>query len=367
MKSITPRSRLVLNCSVFSFVALFIFIPLQAQADVGPLSREQAHLAVWKIHNVQPGERWGDRPHNRGTTVQVESRLFITNAHVLRGLSSRGATLSELRLSQRGSRDLTVKRVISISEVYDLALFETHEEGHGYLRLADNAGFDQLTRLAGLGHVNGVYRELAQRGVPSYEDSFSYLVAIAVSTEFGKEDGFLAGTSGGPIVNANGEIVGVMTQSSYNIAMAVRVERLNNFLGGDEAVACGGLNDLQPCLLEAWRGLEKRTEDHDSMSVIARFQLWHHRKEMEQGHEFMSLLEVAADAGFAPARHDFAQFQYEQGDSGRYKWMKLASDQELPQAQYRAGYCEYRGYGVEKDVVSGKRLMRRAFRQGFDP
>ena len=105
---------------------------LQGQGQAADSGRpvrivEEAHRAVWQIHNVKPGETFGKRKdHSRGTAFAIGPSNFITNIHVLLGLLKRDNALAAMALLQDGNlAKLKVKQVLAINVAHDLALIET--------------------------------------------------------------------------------------------------------------------------------------------------------------------------------------------------------------------------------------------------
>ena len=88
---------------------------------------DEAHRAVWKIHNVKPGETFGKRKdHSRGTAFAIAPSNFITNVHVLLGLLERDGALAATSLLQDGNpAKLKLKQVLAVNVAHDLALLET--------------------------------------------------------------------------------------------------------------------------------------------------------------------------------------------------------------------------------------------------
>lgn len=329
-------------------VALLLSLPLSAGVIEGGIvqSLDRAHLAVWKIHNIQPGESFGDKStHSRGTAFAIRPDLFVTNAHVIRDF--RGTPLHQIRLSQKGTyRQLTVNRVRSLSYVYDLALIKTNEQVEDYLGGGDNSSPSQLNQLTLMGYPKGVFHEINQISETSYTDIFSYHFIIVVDKKFGNKSDLLSGSSGGPILNRWGQLVGVTVEAEFNIASGIKLERLRDFLNGEERVRCYRYYRLSPCLRKGWKHLERRALDGNT---IAQYQIWHYLTDEQKKNPFMAAayLRPAADKGFAPAQykmtlHCMKKRNTESPFPDCHKWIAEAAKEGEPSAIYFMGYYEYK-------------------------
>ena len=354
-------------------VVVLLSLPLSAGADEHGIiqSLDRAHLAVWKIHNIQPGEDFGDKStHSRGTAFAIRPDLFVTNAHVIRDF--RGTPLHQIRLSQKGThRQLTVNRVLTFSYTYDLALIRTNEQVEDYLGGADNSNPSQLNQLTGIGYPKGVFHEINQISETSYNDLFSYNFVIVVDKKFGHKNDLLSGSSGGPILNRWGQLVGVMVAAEFNIAFGIKLERLKDFLKGEERVRCSRHYRLSPCLRKGWEHLEQRAW---AGNTVAQYQYWEYLtdEQKENSHQAAALLQQAAEKGFAAAQykmtlHCMKKRNMESPFPDCHKWVEEAAKQGEPASQYFMGYYEYKenmgSYWLKKTadlgIVPAERVLGR--------
>lgn len=349
----------------FLVVAL-LNLPLSAGADEHGMvqSLDRAHLAVWKIHNIQPGEAFGDRStHNRGTAFAIKPDLFVTNAHVLRGMGR--TPLHQIRLSQKGNhRQLTVRKVRRLSYVYDLALIRTHEQVGDYLGGAPNSSPSQLNQLTLIGYPKGVFHEINQISETSYNDIFSYIFVIVVDKKFGRKNDALAGSSGGPILNRRGQLVGIAVAAEYNIASGIKLERLKDFLQGEERVLCYQHYRLSPCLRKGWEHLEQRAREGNT---IAQYQYWDYLtdEQRENSHQATTYIQQAAEKGFAPAQyftsmHCMKKRNMKSPFPDCHKWVEEAAKRGEPSAIYFMGY-----YKHQENM--GSYWLRKALELGVAP
>lgn len=250
------------NILVALLIALHLVMPVQAEeqadggqplltdivrrpatvSDGGPVrSAAQAHRAVWRIHNLRPGETFGDREgHYEGTAFAVGPRDFITALHVLLGLLEGADNLGSVTLLQEESHaELRVHRVLAINVAHDLAYLETREPVADYLNPVYKDGlpleaYEETGRLGvGLTLVGyleeSLVRQKASKGI-LYEDVYAY----AFATDYPN----LHGLSGSPVVNADGQVVGVAVSAQDNIVEAMKIGYVAQLLSRENGVTC---------------------------------------------------------------------------------------------------------------------------------
>lgn len=344
-------------------VAVLLILPLSAGVIEGGVvqSLDRAHLAVWKIHNIQPGEDFGDRSsHYRGTAFAIQPNHFITNAHIFRGM--RGTPLHQIRLSQEQTpRRLTVDKVLTFSNVYDLAVIQTNEEVGEYLGGAANSSPSQLNQLTLMGYPKGVFHEINQINETPYSDILSYNFVIVVDKKFGRNNDSLSGSSGGPILNRRGQVVGVMVEGEFNVAVGITIERLRDFLKGEEIVRCSQFHRVSSCLRKGWKHLEQQAREG---KTVAQYQYWYYLTDEQKKHSYQAAtyLQQAAENGFAPAQYQMTLHCMKKRNTKNpfpdcHKWVEEAARQGDPSAQYFMGYYEYkenrRSYWLKKAADQG--------------
>ncbi len=327
-------------------ICVFVFAILathtSAQGD-DFLPLERADEAVWKIHNVRLGTE-GEN-HSYGTSFAIGPNLFVTNGHVLTGYL-REASLTKLVLSRPGCPvQLKIDRVLALSKIYDLALFETTGSLTGYLDVADNAShLSQLTGLSLIGYLGGTLQTAEQTGRVVHQDTWSYGIPFDL-----RDLRDLRGASGGPVVDAHGKVVGVQSGGTLNFGHVVKPNHIKSLAlaltrsgQGTFFVDCTRFSRIDDCGDEAFRATYfSALEDNN---VDAHFRLW---------------------------------LSYTGGPSKRRAWLESAADGGLVKAQYSLAYDLYREY--KEGVSQGDRkhvhhlweraydLMEQAALKGYAP
>ena len=323
----------VLACSIVAGLLCSIQLPLHASDDAqsGYLPLAAAHRAVWKIHNIRPGESIEDKDYyDEGTTFAIGPRLFVTNHHVLKGVLNY-THLADVRIVQEGRpAALRIDRVLILSQVYDLALFETKETVNGYLGLADDVFKDRLHNLTLLGYPDGTFRNMKQKASVTYEDAVSYGIATHLEDH--------RGASGGPVLNASGEVIAVLANASKTIALPMKLKYVKNlvlsyYLNEQTGFTdCAPYDDARRCFKES----------------------------------FGQLMTIAQE-GNPWAQYELSRL-YERNETGTgIDWLKKAANSGFPRALRPYAVLLLYGRGVDKDEDLALRLMRESASKNYAP
>lgn len=344
-----------------------------AVSDDGPVrSAAQAHRAVWRIHNLGPGETFGDREgHYEGSAFAIGPRHFITALHVLLGVLEGADNLGSLTLLQEGNpAELRVNRVLAVNVAHDLAYLETRHPVIDYLNLVYQErspleAYEDAGRLgAGLtlvGYLEGsLVRQEASKGI-IYEDVYAY----AFATDYPG----LHGLSGSPVVNANGQVVGVAVSAQDNIVEAMKISYVAQLLSGEKGVTCSELPSLESCLAEGVRTVKAMANQGDVLSLYA---MGSEHGEMEEIDPTFVLsvkaLYAAAKKGLPAAEYEIALYFQSMGRrKASFEWLESSAMKGNPQAVYFLGRAYLAGWGTEKDETLGNTWLEKSRKQGYEP
>ena len=274
---------------------------------------KQAQQAVWLISG-----------HTFGTAFFISPRRVITNWHVISGQD-----MDTLSLQQEGDeRELSIKRLISVSVLHDLALLETKEDSTHYLTVREDIVSDE--------------EKLFLLGYPG--QAFKYTLKTSPLKNFNNDDIFtyfhvnrtnINGNSGGPVLDANSKVVGVAQGGNDNLVRVIKGSILRQFIAGDMGIGlnCGELAE-QACIEKEINNLQ---EQAIGGSQIAQYQL---------------------------ARMYYYGEGVQKDFHSALKWSRLAAEQGHASAQYNLGVMYYKGEGVQKDFHSALKWSRLAAEQG---
>ena len=328
----------------------------QGSADV-TLPLDQAHKAVWELHNLRPGEVF--RPsseHSRGTALAWHHRYLVTNFHVLKNALDRGNLLESVTLSRAG-RDVKIKRVVAVNVAYDFALLEAAEELDGYLGFSVEA-LSITNQLTFVGYLSGSLTKEHADNEYMYEDDFQH----GVVTRFRR----LKGLSGGGILNSDGLIVGLIHSAEVNILYAVKSALVVEFLSRNSGTSCDEARSMNHCFSEGAKETKRMADAGDAMASFKLGSRINNIRLINPGAGHVNYLIASARSGYAFAEFELAaSYAKDKRQRLSFLWYEKASESDHLPSIFQLGLCYYDGWGVEKNRTKGLRLIRDAAHRGF--
>ena len=329
-------------------------------AGLGPLRAQPGspavYAAVWQVYNATAS----------GTAFAIGSpkrNRFVTNAHVIVDLFK--AKGGEISLLQKGSKyALTFHRLVAVSTTYDLAVFETKKSVRHRLRFAEAFDKDKAENLYVVGYPESSFAVLRQTANIAYEDGFSY--TFAVNSMGHPKHGF-KGLSGGPVLNARGEVVMVQHWADGNLLSGIKGGLARRLAAGDErvGVVCSVRERARRCLA---RAIERTTLSglrHDSAAQF----LLGAGMFIKSGELARVWLLKAAGNGSARAQEELGLDYGKRGDlkAARY-WLEKAANSNRPVAIYYLGYIYFnpQGQDIAQDDNKAFALFLRSARSGYN-
>ncbi len=243
-----------------------------AAASSGSLTAEQlfAHaspsVVMVEVRDVQM------RPVSQGTGFFISSDgLLVTNFHVIEG-----AAFASVRTAD--GQTLFVEGVVAKDEKADLALLKVRAAGRAVLRLAGGAAPRVGTRVFAIGNPQGLTNTLSEGLVSGHRDQIGGLLAGnagAGPAVIQTSAAISPGSSGGPLMTADGAVVGVTSAtlgSGQNLNFAVStavVRRLIDGRGRTEALASAAARPIDPADARAYAALFAALDDEQIRQAAA--------------------------------------------------------------------------------------------------
>lgn len=170
-----------------------------------------------------------------GIILTADGRI-LTNAHVISGATSIKVTLP--------SGDDVVATVVSSDTTADLALIQVTATGLTPAKLGDSDAIKVGSAVVAIGTPLGEYADSVTAGIISAKDR---TITVASDTGRGGQEmsGLLQtdaavnpGNSGGPLIDANGEVIGIVDatdQSGQGIGFAIPINAAKTFISHTQA------------------------------------------------------------------------------------------------------------------------------------
>ena len=314
---------------------------------------EQAQQAVWMISNDK----------SNGTAFFVSPRHVVTNWHIIHDQNR-----ASLSLQQEGNEQkLSIKRLVSVSVLHDLALLETEESSASHLTVRKDVASDKEELFfPGYPGGNGVLKYTLKAGpLKDFKDGlFIYFFAHWTP----RTPRTPRTPNGGPVLDANNRVVGVISRRTHNYIPMIKGSILREFIAGDIGLNCEGLT-LRACIKKEIDHLQEQAKRG---SQIAQYRLAIMYYYGEGGEKNLSSArkwyQQAAEQGYAPAQYSLGEIYFvgkggERNYSSARKWHLWAAEQGHAKAQYSMG-AYYFGKGGERNHSLARKWYQRAAEQG---
>ena len=326
----------------------------EVQAEISSSTEENVLHSVWKISNSS----------SEGTAFPIGSNRMFTNFHVLSGLLENGGSLEDIVLTQSvSSSEIKIQKVLKVSALYDLVLFETKETVPNYLELTDDL-LDPEEELSIVGYPKGVLTTIQKTGNLYQADSFSYFPVNTIN---------LPGTSGSPVLNTQGEVVGVAFYAIYNLLFFTKVSDIQKFLSEKELNLCSFFLYPVKCLEEEITNLREMAEQGSALAQFTLAEMYEEGLVTEVNEKLAfywgkKATEQGSDhAQFRLAKMYLKGIGTEVNDKLAFYWYKKASEQGFAPAQDMLAKMYLRGIGTEVNEKLTFYWSKKAAEQSYDP
>ena len=318
-----------------------------------------AHPSIWTIEYGRSG--------SKGTAFAVGPNTVVTNFHVIFPilLRSGGDITNNIFLHKGdGAPPLALKRLISISPRGDLALLEIEGRVSEWLNIEQTppSPEEPLYVLNGESHI------LSTGDTRCEEDYYCFFP----SNVFIKK-----GTSGSPVLSAQGGAAGVVFMSSSNILYMSKWDILKDFIAGGEGLFCNDLSAMD-CIDLSLKD-PFYNENHWGQYLVSeimqtRGDWFAHSGDPTSAKMFYEkafhFLSISAEAGFSLAQNVLAS-AYKEGKLApksaqmNVYWNRRAAQQGLSSSQLNFASALYKGVGVGQNKEEAILWYHRAALQGL--
>ena len=328
-------------------------IPKEESPAESVLQAEYIQESVWRMHNFI----------HTGTAFSIGPNLFVTNFHVLHGLLKKD-NLKSIILDQKASFSfLKVKRIVAVSAPYDLAFFETEQNVTSYLSIAENLP-QPNEELSILGYPMGWLKEMKNTG-KLIDNGYHYDVSINHS--------YLSGSSGSPVLDKEGQVVGVVFRATDNSSAVIKSKHLKGLIAGKIGLNCSDFINLTMCLKKEIENLKQIAGEGNAPAQYELAYIYRKGKVIEKDLELAFIwYKKSANQGYTPAQNGLAEMYYdgegvEKDLELAFSWMKKSAEQGDTPAQYRLANMYYYGEGTEKDLELAFAWAKKSAEQGYAP
>ena len=323
-----------------------------AHAKAGPSAKENVLHSVWKISNSSL----------RGTAFAIAPNQMITNFHILSSLLENEGSLEDIVLTQSvSSSQLQIQRVLKVSALYDLVLFETKETVSDYLKLDDDL-LDPEEELSIVGYPKDGLTTIQKTGNIFQEGSYSYFPMNAIG---------IGGASGSPVLNIQGEVVGAAYVAKSNLLIFTKAINIQKFLSGEESTLCSSSLLYVKCLEQEITNLRQMSEEGSAFVQYMLAFVFNKGIGTEINLDLaFEWSKKSAEQDFAPAQDRLA-YMYTEGIGTEvnldlaFYWYKKSAEQDFAPAQFMQAYMYTEGMGTEVNLDLAFYWSKRAAEQGL--
>ena len=180
----------------------------------------------------------------------------------------------------------------------------------------------------------------------------------------------LRGVIGSPVLNTQGEVVGVAYGRISNLLTFTKVSDIKKLLSGEESTLCSSSQLPVKCFEQEVKNLRQMSEEGSAFAQYILSGILLFVIEMDEELAF-KWLKKSADQGYAVAEYSLGYFHWkgigtERDKELAFKWLKKSADQGYALAEYSLGYVYLlKGIGTEIDEELALKWFKKSADQGF--
>ena len=370
----------IIYCIIFlcSTPSLAYEVPSQAQ------SASQASAIIKELHPSEKGA--SEKGFSASGFFINDSKTFVTNFHAVQyALTAKKSDplyfTRSLKIIHRG-KTYSVKRVKNLSVLYDLAVLEVDGYEGEFLKLSDKT---PSGRVYAMGFPKGQRGRKKQRRlvriIPSdvfYYPNQDILYSLSPHYTFYKAFNNLKGMSGGPVVNTDGGLVGIIQKSGGGYIGVIKTLFLKNLLEKDLSLTSNAI----PFIQDQVRSIFDASEKGDPViqqrlanllnNELFTINMLKKVKDLENKYDLKKFQGEEAELYLGKAaKQDHPEAMFRLGSvfgnarmpESSFKWMKKAAEAHHPYAQYMLYDAYKKGRGTLKSVDRAHYWLKKAAHQ----
>ncbi len=300
-----------------------------------------------------------DTPRRYATGFFINPNIFVTNFHAIDKIKN----LNEISLQKINRSSIKVKKILAVSAYADLAILRTNKKPAVFL--SEGLPPKDNEDLFILGHLNGndELRLMRKTGDIKLWSDLYYEMPVDFS-------GDASGMSGSPLLDSQGEFIGVVSKHVGNINSSIISNYLEKLLNGRVGTVCR--NKARACIEKEMKVVQNQVEDYLISDEFTSSITFFHA-------DLKNLIQDSEDIGlylFKGARQGNVDAQYNLGvvyDEGEgveqdHKqasyWYKKAAEQGDASAQHNLAVQYFYGNGVEESIEQTVYWFTKAAEQG---
>lgn len=315
---------------------------------------DNARRSVWKISSPSF--------YGSGTAFSVGPDLFVTNFHVMLELLQNDPSVKKIVLEQEGgTSQLTIKRIVKVSALYDLVLFETEENVASYLDISEDLPHSEK-ELFIFGYPKGEFQKLKKTS-KLVKDDHHYTFPVNIT--------YLNGASGSPVLDEEGQLVGILSYADTNMVSAIKSDYLEGLVTGDMGLNCFEFINLAECIKEEVETLKTIAGQGHALAQYRLSDMYYTGRGVERDLNWAFFwVQESALQNYALAQYRLAEMYYTgQGTKQNFEmaadWFQKFALQGYASGQYNLAMMYYAGRGKERDPDLASIWLRRAVSQGY--
>ena len=298
---------MLFKMKVFKFIVVslcfFTNLALFSQETNIPQPVVQAGKAVYNL----------DTKIDKETGFLLENGLLVTALHGFVSTDYYGALsipdhINSISLSQNGvPSDIKIKSLKAVSAYADIAVLEVEGDFQNYLSERKTPSLEGEFFI--VGYLRSMVQYAKSRSLLKKISNIHYTMSFDLSE--------IEGMSGSPLLDSQGQFIGVVTSSEGNIHNSVMSDKINDVIQGHLGTHCEG--NIRACIEQELQKIQSQVDiqlDPDYKIKETDQTLFHHPLNVLslilQRQQIEPYLEKGSRLGFVIAQRNLAMYYQEQ-------------------------------------------------------